>query len=95
MRNNSVKLFGFGLVVQMSFKEKNYLQLWRPFCSAEQNHLCNFGRGHYEKYFCESILNLDQMLFKDISYLFVWWSEITCAILVEGKIMRNISVKLF
>ena len=38
MRHISVKLFGFGLVVQMSFKEKNYLQLWRPFCSAEQNH---------------------------------------------------------
>ena len=70
MWNISLNYFEFGLVVQMLFKEKNNLQLWRPFCSGEQNHLCNFGRGHYEKYFCEIILNLDQMLFKDISYLF-------------------------
>ena len=38
----------------------SYLELWRPFCSAEQNHLCNFGRGHHEEQFCEVILNLDQ-----------------------------------
>ena len=31
--------------------------LWPPFCSAERNHLCNFGRGEQ---FCEIILNLDQ-----------------------------------
>ena len=29
----------------MLFKEISYLQLWLPLCSAEQNHLCNFGRG--------------------------------------------------
>ena len=28
--------------------------------SAEQNHLCNFDRGHHEEHFCEIILNLDQ-----------------------------------
>ena len=28
--------------------------------SAEQNHLCNFGRGHLEKHFCETIVNLDK-----------------------------------
>ena len=50
----------------MSFRDISYLQLWWPICLAEQNHLCNFGRGHYEKYFCETILNFDQMLFKDI-----------------------------
>ena len=32
------------------------------FCLAEQNHLCNFGRGHHEEKFCEIILNLDQQL---------------------------------
>ena len=44
----------------MSFKDISYLELWWPFCSMEQNLLCNFGRGHYEEQFCEFILNLDQ-----------------------------------
>ena len=37
IRNNSVKLFEFGPVVQeeMPFKYISYLELWRPFCSAE------------------------------------------------------------
>ena len=30
------------------------------FCLAEQNHLFNFSRGHYEEQFCEIILNLGQ-----------------------------------
>ena len=42
----------------MSFKDISYLELWQPFFSAERNHLCNFGRGHYEEQFCEIILNL-------------------------------------
>ena len=29
-------------------------------CSAEQNHLCKFGRGHHEEQFSTFILNLDQ-----------------------------------
>ena len=41
--------FEFGPVVQveMSFKGISYLDIWQPFCSAECNHLCNFGRGYY------------------------------------------------
>ena len=41
----------FGLVVQeeMPYKDILYLELWWPFHSALQNHLCNFGRGHYEE----------------------------------------------
>ena len=35
----------------MPFKDISYLELWQPFCSAEQNHLCNFGRGQYVKFF--------------------------------------------
>ena len=27
---------------------------------SDVNHLCNFGRGHYEEHLCEIILNLDQ-----------------------------------
>ena len=63
--------FEFGPVAQMSFKDVSYLERWRPFCSAEGNHLCNcsaewnhlcnFCRGHHEGHFCELILNLDQM----------------------------------
>ena len=44
----------------MSFKDISYLELWWSFCSAEQNHLCNFGRGYYEEQFCEIILTLDK-----------------------------------
>ena len=43
----------------MLFKEISNLELWRPFCSAERNNLCNFGRGYAEEQFCEFILNSD------------------------------------
>ena len=54
--------FEFGPVVQekMSFKGISYLELWCPFCSVEQNHLCNFGKGHNEEQFCEVVLNVDK-----------------------------------
>ena len=54
--------FEFGLVVheEMLFKVISYLELWQPFCSVEQNHLCNFGKRCYEEQFCEFILKLDQ-----------------------------------
>ena len=42
---------------EMLFKDISYLELWQPFCSVEQNYLCNFNRGYYEKRFCEIILN--------------------------------------
>ena len=61
MWNNSVKLFwictsGSGDV----FYKISYLGLWWPSCSAEQNHLCTFGRWHYGTHSCEIILNLGQ-----------------------------------
>ena len=46
----------------MLFKDIFYFYLLQPFCSREQNGLCNFGRGHYDEYFCEIILNFDQWL---------------------------------
>ena len=46
----------------MRFKDFSYLKLWRPFCSAERNNLCNFGRRHHEEQFCEIILNLGEWL---------------------------------
>ena len=30
------------------FKDNPYLELWRSFCSAEQNNWCNFSKEHYE-----------------------------------------------
>ena len=44
----------------MSFKDIFYLELWWPICSAEWNHLCNFGKRYQEEQLCEIILNLDQ-----------------------------------
>ena len=45
---------------EMPVKDISYLELWRPSCSVERNHLCFFGRKCYEEQFCEIILNLDQ-----------------------------------
>ena len=81
----------------MSFKDILYLELWWPFCSEEQNRLCNFGRGYQEEQFCEIILNLD-MWFRKRCHVkdflsgalaaLVWWSGTIYAFLVEG-IMEN------
>ena len=85
----------------MSFKDISYLVLWRHFCLAEQNHLCNFGRSHREEQFYEIILNLDHwfrrcrlkiFLILSSGGPFVQQSGNICTILVDG-IMRNNSVK--
>ena len=88
----------------MRFKDISYLELWRPFCSTEWNHLYNFGRRNHEEQFCEIISNLVQWFKRRCRLkIFLIWSsgcpfvqrsETICAILVEG-IMRNNSVKLF
>ena len=44
----------------MLFKDISYLELWRPFCLAERNQMCNFGKGYLGEQFCEFILSLDQ-----------------------------------
>ena len=31
---------------KMLFKTISYLEVWLPLCSAEQNHLHNFGKGY-------------------------------------------------
>ena len=86
----------------MSFKDISYLELWQPFYSREENHLCNFGRGHYEEHFCEIILNLDQWFRKKcclkafVIYSsggpFVQQNGTSCVVLDKG-IMRYISMK--
>ena len=85
----------------MCYKDISYLELWRPLCSLEQNHLFNFGRKHEEQ-FCEMILNLDQWFRRGIKIFLIWssgspfvqYSRTICAILVEGIIWNN-SAKLF
>ena len=57
----------------MPLKAISYLELWQPVCSAERNHLCNFGRECYEDQFSEIILNFGQWFkrrccFKDFLY---------------------------
>ena len=49
------------------FKDISYLELCCPFCSAKQNNLCNFGRGHHEEHFCYFFKcgPVVQMLFKN------------------------------
>ena len=44
----------------MSFKDISYLELWRPFGSAEKTICVIFVRGHYQEQFCEIILYLGQ-----------------------------------
>ena len=88
----------------MPFNDISYLELRRPFCSAERNHLCNFGREYQEEQFCEIVLNLDQWFRRRcLLKIFLIWStggpfvprsQTTCAFLVEG-IMRNNSMNLF
>ena len=46
-------------VKEMLFKYISYLELWQPLCSAEQTHLCNFGKVHHEEQFPGIISNLD------------------------------------
>ena len=53
----------------------SHRELWLPLRSVEQNHLCNFGRGHFRdnsvKLF-EFGPEVQEMSFKDISYLELW-----------------------
>ena len=89
---------------EMSLKDISYIALWQPLCSADLNHLCNFGRRYHEEQFCEFFLNLDPWFRRkcrlqvNIIWIsgspFVQLSETICAILVEG-IKRSNSVKLF
>ena len=68
----------------------------------QQNHLCDFERGHHGEYSCEVIWNLDHwfkrrhclktFLISSSDSPFVQQTQTICVILVEG-IMRNKSVK--
>ena len=68
---------------EVLFKDISYLELWPPFCSAERNHFCNFGRGYHEEQFCEIILNLDQW-FRRRCVLKIFLSGALTALLFSG-----------
>ena len=83
----------------MLFKVISYLEGWQSLCSAEQNHLCNFGRRHQEEQFCEIILNLGQW-FRRRCCLKDFLSGALVALLFsgaepDGGIMGDIQVKIF
>ena len=46
------------MVKEISFKIFIIFSSGGHFIKAEQNGLFNFGRGHYEEYLCEVILNM-------------------------------------
>ena len=79
-----------------------FFLLWWSFCSAEQNHFSNFGRGSSKEHFCEIILKSTHWpwrrgrlkgfsIFSSDSH-FVQPRGSILAILVEGH-PRNICVK--
>ena len=68
---------------EILFRGISYLELWQPFCSAEPNHLCNFGRGYPEEQFCEIIMNLDQW-FRRICLLKDFLSGALATLLFSG-----------
>ena len=86
---------------EMLFKDISYLELLQPFCSAEQNNMCNCGGGNYEEQFCDFFFIGpvgQEMSFKIFLILSsgsppVKWSGSIYAILKEG-IIGNIHVKL-
>ena len=57
-------LYIFGNKICLNYRDVvqkiSYLQLWRPSCSVERNHLCKIERGHHGEHSCEVICNLDQ-----------------------------------
>ena len=66
----------------MSYKDISYLELWWPFCSAGQNHLCNIDVGYQEKQFCGIIINLNQLFRR--CYLSFFLSGALAALLFSG-----------
>ena len=57
----------------MSFKN-SYLELCQSSCLVQQNHLCNFEKGHHGEYSFQVKMEFGPVVqkmsrFKDISYL--------------------------
>ena len=90
----------------MLFKDISYLELWWPFCSAEQNnlYLCNFSRGYPEEQFYKNYFEFGPVVQEEITFerFLIWssgshpvqWSRTIYAFCVKSSV-RNISVNLF
>ena len=68
----------------MYFKDISYLEICHPFFSSKQNHLCNFGRGHYKEQFCEFISNLGQWI-RRLGLLKYFLSGALAALVFSGE----------
>ena len=80
----------------MSLKDISYVELWKPFCSAERTICAIIVREHYQEQFCEIILYLDQWFrcrlktFNlELCRPFICPRETICAILVEAIMRTN------
>ena len=73
----------------MSFKCISYLELWRPLCSAELNHLCNFDRMHHEEQFCDFFLNFDQWFRKRCHLKYFLSGALVAPFTAEWNHLRN------
>ena len=77
------------------FKDISHLELWRPLCSGEHNHVSNLEEGilgtillNYSEF---GLVVQEEMLLKDNSYLELW--RHFCS--MEQNHLRNNCVKLF
>ena len=58
----------------MSLKDMSKLPLWQPLCLVERNHLCYFGRRHYEEQFCDFFFEFGPVVQKETSFnIFLIW----------------------
>ena len=78
-----------------------YLELWQPFCSADWNLLCNFGRGYFKEEICKKKKKNRPVVMEEYSsYLELWQPfrskvEPCICVILEECVLRKNSVKLF
>ena len=66
------------------------------FCSAERNHLCFFGSGHYEEQFLWNYFEFEPVVQEAMSLKrFLIWSSGSHPVQWKEGIMGNIRVKLY
>ena len=69
---------------EIPFKGFSYLELWRPFCSAEGNNLCNLSRGYYVEQFYEIIVKNGSVVQEEMSFKIILTSGALAALLCSG-----------
>ena len=53
----------------MLFKDISYPELWLPLPSVQPNHLCCFGRRHYEEHLCEIDTEFGLVVKEEMTFL--------------------------